>query len=389
MKLKIKILILLCFVGTIISGFATNDYISYRQVKKYLDTNLQDQVKVTVSPRLQKAIKELRYPHRFKKPEDISKIIIINLAGGLGDYFASLRIQKAAENLGWESVIIAWANQSVDINKRIIDFIQPEFVISQYPVGVVKDIPNYLIVHSEPVVPKDFFSSNNSYDGFLLSSGDANFVKEISAEFNDHGKPFTYEYFYFSIPENYSQFRELDYSKLYYSGDRWDKLRGGEKFTSFFNLLDQTGYFNVYGPEKIWNKYVSYKGFLPYDDEIFLEAIRSSGIALVIHSNSHFANNLPSAKIFEALASSAMIISDKLKFVQDNFGDNVLYIDPSLPAEELFKQVDGHVKWIHEHPKEAAEKAKNANRIFREKFLLERILQNVEKMHNKIHSVKP
>ena len=42
------------------------------------------------------------------------------------------------------------------------------------------------------------------------------------------------------------------------------------------------------------------------------------------------------------------------------------------------------MKWIKAYPEKAREMARNANKILQEKFALENILLNIEKMHNRI-----
>jgi spore maturation protein CgeB len=82
----------------------------------------------------------------------------------------------------------------------------------------------------------------------------------------------------------------------------------------------------------------------------------------------------PSARIFEAAAASSVIISDELPFTQKHFGDSVLYVDTTQSAEEMFRTIDGHVKWILSHPQEAQELARRSHQIFCEKFALEDFL---------------
>jgi hypothetical protein len=64
----------------------------------------------------------------------------------------------------------------------------------------------------------------------------------------------------------------------------------------------------------------------------------------------------------ETVAASAVVISDNHPFVKEHFGDSVFYVDQDASAEEMFHQIDNRVKWIHEHPKEALQKAKAAHK---------------------------
>ncbi|MDR0678755.1 MAG: hypothetical protein LBF24_00680, partial [Puniceicoccales bacterium] len=60
------------------------------------------------------------------------------------------------------------------------------------------------------------------------------------------------------------------------------------------------------------------------------------------------------------------------------FGDSVLYVDQENEPEEMFRQIDGHMKWILTHPKEAVVLARRSHRIFVEKFPLEREVDRLE-----------
>jgi hypothetical protein len=55
----------------------------------------------------------------------------------------------------------------------------------------------------------------------------------------------------------------------------------------------------------------------------------------------------------------------------ENFGDCVLYVDVFQPVEEIFRQIDGHMRWIHENPEAAMDLARRAHAIFMEKFTME------------------
>ena len=365
-----------------------NNSYDNKNIKDYLSDQVYCKLRIIPSSKLKEVFRDLNPLDEFLKPEGVSKIIVINLNGGLGDEFAARRMKCAAENLGWEVVIIANAHNDLSLNSKIIQFLKPEFVISQHLIKIAKGVPNYLILHTAFKDINKLHYKYLRYDGLLLSFGDDRFIKPLQDHFTLNDKILNYQYFYFSVSKKQSQFSELEYSKLFYSGARWDKRRG-ENYSKLYNLLDQAGYFNIYGPEDSWKDYPnSYKGMLPFDDTIYLKAIKDSGVILVVHSKEHYNNKLPSGRIFEALASSALIISDNMKFVKDNFSNNILYIDPSLPQKELFLQIDNHMKWIKANPLKSREMASNANKIFQEKFVMESFLLNLEKMNNRIRSAK-
>ena len=139
-----------------------------------------------------------------------------------------------------------------------------------------------------------------------------------------------------------------------------------------FSLLDQNDWLQVYGPEERWGFIPhSLKGMLPFDGISIRKAIQEAGIALVLHSSRHLGIGAPSARVFEAAAASAVIISDMHPFIMREFGGSVLYVDHRKNGEEMFKQIKSHMEWIRLHPEEAKELAYRSHKIFLEKFTLE------------------
>jgi spore maturation protein CgeB len=88
-----------------------------------------------------------------------------------------------------------------------------------------------------------------------------------------------------------------------------------------------------------------------------------------MHRDTHLKAGAPSGRIFEAAAAAAVIISDKHPFVEKEFKNSVLYVDQT--RDDLFEQIDTHMRWIKENPEAAKTKALQAHKIFLEKFTLE------------------
>lgn len=370
-----------------------------KTAKDYLlaeNNGKKNTIRIVVSPRLKEALKISRASEEFKKS---NKVIFITYSRGFSDHFAAVKIQAAAQNLGWEAVVIGNLNndKAYDINYKIGEYLKPDFVITLHAIPLIKSIPHYLILHFpdpwfENPVRDNAHEHMFNYEGFLLSFGDDRFAENLTKYFAANNKVFNYEKFYFSVPGNDVAFRKLNYNRLFFCGARWDDRRGGAEYSTLYKLLDHAGYFDAYGPKRPWRDVPgSYRGLLPFDHNIISAKIRESGIGLVLHSQEHYNQNIPSTRMFEFAAASAVMISENMKFMQDNFGDNVLYVDPSLPAEDLFKQIDKHVRWIQANPEKAGKMAYNSNKIFQEKFVLEKLLLKVEKMHNRLQStgVKP
>ncbi len=116
--------------------------------------------------------------------------------------------------------------------------------------------------------------------------------------------------------------------------------------------------------------------------EDLLRVLNEYGIALCIHSiDYHLAEGIPSSRIFEIVSSGAIAISDMNPFVIKYFGDSVLYFDQNLSGEEIFKQIDSHVKWVQQNPKKAEEMAQKAHKILQENFTTERFVEDMVKFY--------
>lgn len=81
--------------------------------------------------------------------------------------------------------------------------------------------------------------------------------------------------------------------------------------------------------------------------------MHSTGVTLILHAPDHFLGQTPTGRIFEACAASTVIISDRHPFLEKHFSNSILYIDQEKPSEELYLQIDAHMRWIQKHPVEA------------------------------------
>ena len=107
------------------------------------------------------------------------------------------------------------------------------------------------------------------------------------------------------------------------------------------------------------------------------ERLNQYGIGLCVHSKYHVGAGIPSSRIFEIISSGAIAISDKNPFVLKYFGDNVLYFDQTLSEQEIYQQIDAHVRWVQLHPKEAEAMASKAHQILQKQFTTERFVNDM------------
>lgn len=188
----------------------------------------------------------------------------------------------------------------------------------------------------------------------------------------------------FYLTEQATEFLNSPKTKLFYCNNGWDSYRK-KHCEKLYKLLDKTDYFEAYGRPVFWENLnlKSYHGVISTQENAFLHAMQKAGVSLILHSREHFSKNITTARIFESLAASNVIICDKLPFVIENFGDTILYFDRDASPEEMFRQIDNHMQWILSHQKEAIEMARKAHKIFLEKFTLEKQLQNVIDFYEK------
>ena len=171
--------------------------------------------------------------------------------------------------------------------------------------------------------------------------------------------------------------------KIFYAGINWERLgKKKGRHQDILRMLDPTGNLRIFGPRvfqgvNVWEGYKSYEGPIPFDGVSIMKEINQAGIALVLSSDAHKESELMSNRLFESLAGGAFIICDENPFARRFFGDCLLYIDASAPTEEVFDAVLKHVEWIKANPDDALKMARKAQRIFLERFSLDRSLTNI------------
>jgi len=168
-------------------------------------------------------------------------------------------------------------------------------------------------------------------------------------------------------------------TRLFYPGGvLTDNTRSAAKYKRFFAMLDKQGYLEVFGHEDRWQHTPnSLRGILPFNGISLIKVNNKFGATLILHARDHLYGDVPTGRIFEAAAANTVIISDRNKGIEQNFGDDILYIDIHESAEEVFRQIDGHMQWILAHPQQAMQMAQRCHDIFRQKFTLEAQLLNL------------
>jgi hypothetical protein len=170
-------------------------------------------------------------------------------------------------------------------------------------------------------------------------------------------------------------------ARLAYFGINWDRRR-----QELFTRLDGQPWMRIYGPEHGWTFLTgsAYQGSVPFDGISVIRTYHQAGAGLCLFSESHFADDIITSRIFEVCAAGALILAPKMPWLERNFGDCILFIDQHLPDADLAQQIAGHMDWIRQHPAEAAAMAALSAAIFRERFCLEVLLENVFSHHQEL-----
>lgn len=296
----------------------------------------------------------------------IKEIAIVSKTSDVGEKEFISRLVIAAERLGISITTISAKNTN-KVNYKY------DFIIITTPAEYYHYCPNYLMV----LHPMGWFENDKlkscyqQYDGYLTVLRQGKLAESLEPRLEWY--PSTY-----STP-----FSSQMPKRLLHFISAWGSRKNDSKYKELYQNLDEINEVIFYGtkvPPGLELK--KYKGSLPFDGKAVDEAIKDAGICLILHSQTHLDFGIPSGRIFEAAAASAVIISDMNSFIVEEFGDSVLYIDHLQSASNIGKQVQDHLEWILAHPIEAKDMAKRAHKIFCDRFSLEKQLTDLMKFHD-------
>ncbi|MDR2667511.1 MAG: hypothetical protein LBB38_00495 [Puniceicoccales bacterium] len=261
--------------------------------------------------------------------------------------------------------------------KDFVRLINPTILLSMWPMfSPPKKIPAVQFWGNDFPEGSEQFSIASKYRYFLHGTPD---VAKLAGHAARSGKQIRAQPLLLSVRA--SAFCDSPKRRLFFSAIGWDRRRG-KLYLPIYSMLDKTGYFDAYGNSKLF-PHGSYRGSTN-NQKLFLERMREAGVALVLHGDDHLNNGTSSSRVFEAAASSCVIISDRHPFIVENFGDSVLYIDQNASPKEIFGQIDGHMRWILANPDEAIELARRSHEIFVKNFSLENEADKIEKFFREI-----
>lgn len=179
--------------------------------------------------------------------------------------------------------------------------------------------------------------------------------------------------------------------KVFYIGANWEKItrmkfpasNAKVRHEGLLESLDATGNFVFYGIKEqhgidLWEGFQNYQGELPFDaGDSIVRTCHKSGVALVLSSDAHRESAVVSTRIFQACAARCLVISDRNPFIENEFGDSVLYFDYEDDTASTVSSILTHLAWIKANPALAQKKAEASHKIFRDRFSLNAELQEI------------
>ena len=199
------------------------------------------------------------------------------------------------------------------------------------------------------------------------------------------------EYLYPSVPYNFIceplvfEGKGNSRYKAFYAGINVDSKNVRHEY--LFRHLESKGIVDLYGPKIIngkrnWIGFKSYRGEINFDGHSMIETANRSGVTLALHHKAHKLFSMPTNRLFEGLAAGTLVITERMSFIEKIFGDTIFYLDPKLTEQEKAFEIEKIISWANNNPLEARNKIIEAQKIFRDKFELTKILSQICKQHH-------
>ena len=306
------------------------------------------------------------------------QVALITASRYVGDREVAWRMKIAGERLGWKVIVDEDEGRNLKGQKF-------DWVICMLPkLKPIKiDCPNYLMVFHPFNYLNDkrmFNSISEKFDGYLLTIHDRETLRKGLKRKNKKFHHISFNPTVYNVP-----YKKLAAKDLVVMIPVWGNRLTDPKFCTLYQLLNKSGFAKFYGPKSNSNiDPQNYMGAIPFDGTSVIDVLQQHGVVLVFHSDIHNEESIPSARIFEAAASSTVIICDENPFVRKHFGDAVFYIDTTQSGKSIFNQIEKHMQTIAKDPEKALEMARKAHEIFSDKFTMEHQLLQLQEMHKEV-----
>lgn len=285
----------------------------------------------------------------------------------------SLRFIAAAKNLGIEAVVVSKTEEIYDFDPDFVVTVShqepklthyPTYGSLAAPISWVKNTPRFL-------------RNILSYDGHIVVSPVMHsWINQICIKIN---KVPHITYAGLSVPKTDYKPLNLENATAAYFGLNVES----SKYRDLFQHFLDGKHVRCFGPKRAWSKYPDslYGGSVPFDGVSTLQTYAAHGAGLCINHPDFDGEGVPTNRMFEIAASSAIAICGNNSYTKNHYGDSALYLEKTSNIKELAESIKEKVNWVRSHPQQAQEMAKNAHDIFSRQLSMEFFLENILKMH--------
>jgi hypothetical protein len=285
----------------------------------------------------------------------------------------ALRMAFSIRALGGQAVIVNRSDQIADEAADAVFCLHPQAVpkLTAHPWLACYWNPPSLLPGPGSSARRHGLAHEMTHDAYLLSGGPA-LATHLAGRLAAVGRVAPTMPFHVSSPRSTLAPNLGPHSRLFYIGSNWD----GRRFPMLLDRLAQAGALALYGDRQRWAHLPdAFQGPLPFDGVSVIRAAHHWGMGLCLHLPQHRADGIPNMRIFELAAAGALIITDRHPFIEQWFGDAVLYVDVAGGETAMADAILDRVAWVRAHPARARTMAQAAQDVFNRHLCLEALLE--------------
>ncbi|MQP66207.1 hypothetical protein GE253_12740 [Niveispirillum sp. SYP-B3756] len=284
----------------------------------------------------------------------------------------ALRLGHAMAGLGWQAAIHSRAADVAAMDPDAVLCLHPQATpkLTAHPWLACYWNPPALIAAGSETAFHHGRAFELSHDAYLVSGPDL--AAHLGGRMALVGRDPPTLPFHVSSPRSHLTPNLGPQSRLFYVGSNWD----GRRYPHLLGRLAAAGVLALHGTADRWSHLPdAYQGPLPFDGSAVIAAAHHWGMGLCLHLPSHRDAAVPNMRVFELAAAGAVIIADRHPFIEEWFGDTVLYVDPTGGEAAMADHILDRVAWIKAHPVQARTMAGAAQDIFNRALCLEVLLE--------------
>lgn len=284
----------------------------------------------------------------------------------------ALRLGRAMAGLGWQAAIHSRAADVAAMDPDAVLCLHPQATpkLTAHPWLACYWNPPSLIEAGSATAFHHGRAFELSHDAYLVSG--PGLAAHLAARMALVGRDPPVLPFHVSSPRSTLAPNLGPQSRLFYVGSNWD----GRRYPQVLGRLAAAGVLALHGTADRWSHLPdAYQGPLPFDGSAVIAAAHHWGMGLCLHLPAHRDAVVPNMRVFELAAAGAVIIADRHPFIEQWFGDTVLYVDPVGGEAALAAAILDRVAWIETHPVQARAMAAAAQDIFNRALCLEVLLE--------------